>query len=122
MTLETLIAPTEGLLGSAPTGLKLRLTGRTGQSRVVGISGSKCTIGKSPECTLRIEDSAAEPVQCLILRGAARTVVRRLSNATTLNGREFADAVLRPGDTLRSGACSIEILPADADLGQEPSK
>src|SRR5581483_11613715 len=122
MALKTLIAPAEGLLGSAPTELKLRLTGRTGESRVLGIRASKCTIGTSPNCTLRIEDPTADPVECLILRGAERNVVRRFSTGTRLNGREFVDALIGPGDTLQAGDCSIEVLPVAPALGAELAK
>ena len=122
MALETLIGPAEGLLGNAPMDLRLRVTRRTGESRTVGIRASKCTIGASPKCTLRIEDPAAQAVECLILHGAARSVVRRFSTGTTLNGRQFTDAPLEPGDTLSMGDCAIEVLPAEADLGKELAK
>lgn len=119
MTIEMLTAPRKGLLGSPPAGLKLRLTRRGHKGRIVNVRGSKCTIGASANCTLRIDGPKVDPLACLVVRGAARTLVRGYSGKVQLNGKPCGDALLKPGDQLQIGSYKIEILPDDLDLGQE---
>jgi hypothetical protein len=114
MTLELLTAPESGLLGTPPSGFKLRLAGPHRESRILDVQPSKCTIGAAADCTIRLDDTGLYPLHCLILRGAAATIVRRYSPVTRLNGRDFAEAVLKPGDRLAVADYEIEILPADA--------
>ncbi|HEX7375990.1 MAG TPA: hypothetical protein VF278_02705 [Pirellulales bacterium] len=123
MTSQLLRAPQESLLGHSATGLRLRLADHTGASRVVDVSGAKCTIGTAATCTVRLAGKSPgrrfDPIECFILQGHAHTVVRRLAPGVRLNGREFTDAVLQTGDRLAIGVYEIEVLPP-ADRGVEP--
>ncbi|MGH7138623.1 MAG: hypothetical protein ACREHD_22995, partial [Pirellulales bacterium] len=119
MTLETAAAPGESLLGRAKTSLRFRLVGRDRQTRVVAVEPAKCLIGAAASCTLRLDDNRPDdcrldPFHCWIVRGAAHTVVRRISPAMRLNGRDFSDAVLNPGDRLAIGSYEIEVLPPES--------
>ena len=49
-------------------------------------------------------------MHCLILRGEQRTLIRRLSGDTRLNGATFDDALLRTGDRLGIGALELEVV------------
>ncbi|HQU45955.1 MAG TPA: FHA domain-containing protein [Pirellulales bacterium] len=108
----TTLSPPEGLLGRSSDTLKLRMTDDGGASRIVDVESARCTFGADPRCTVRLDRQGIEPWHCLILHGARRTVVRRLAAQTRLNGREFDDAVLRPGDVLQMGPLSFEVLPS----------
>jgi hypothetical protein len=49
-------------------------------------------------------------VHCLIIRGLKGTVVRRWCRETRLNGRDFDDSWLQPGDRLDLGQIELEVL------------
>jgi chromosome segregation ATPase len=119
MTLETAVGG-ESLLGRAKTNLRLRLAGHDGQTRVIAVEPAKCLVGAAPSCTLRLDDNCQDdrrldPFHCLIVRGATHTVVRRISPAMRLNGRDFSDAVLNPGDRLAIGSYVMEVLAPECD-------
>ncbi len=78
----------------------------------------KCTIGSGAHCTLRLRAPAVEPVHCLIVRGAQRTIVRSCSQTTRFNGRAFHDAALSVGDRLSFGPWEFEVV----DLGYDVAK
>lgn len=118
MMLETAVVAGESLLGRAKTSLRLRLAGHDRQTSVIAIERAKCLIGAAASCTLRLDDNRQEdrrldPFHCLIVQGAAHTVVRRLSPAMRLNGCDFSDAVLNPGDRLAIGSYELEVLPPE---------
>lgn len=96
--------------------LRIRGTNRDGQT--VGLRSSKCTVGSSPTCTLRIVARGVRPVHCLILRGKSATVVRRWCSDVRLNGRGFVDERLTPGDVLTIGPVGLEILECPAPVEQ----
>lgn len=60
-------------------------------------------------------------MHCLVLRGAAGTVIRRLAADTRLNGRAFRDARLVPGDCLSVGPIEFEVLDADPLPDRRPA-
>jgi len=96
---------------NATTGdLVFRVCGSSRHGQLVRLKSAKCTIGSGPNCTLRLRARGIGPVHCLILRGAARTVVRRWSPGTLLNGLAFTDAELTPGDRLNIGAVELEVV------------
>ena len=98
------------VIPSAPGFLVLRVRGSTRDGQVVRLQSPKCTIGSGPNCTLRLRADNIGAVHCLILRGPSRTVVRRWSPDTRLNGRNFTESVLQAGDCLSIGAIDLEVV------------
>ncbi|MFH1266404.1 MAG: hypothetical protein ABIK89_11815, partial [Planctomycetota bacterium] len=62
---------------------------------------------------MRLHAPGVLPLHCLILRGAAATVVRRWSPDTRLNGRDFSDGDLVPGDRLSVGPIELEVVESN---------
>ncbi len=104
------------ILSSNPGFLVLRVRGATRDGQVVRLQSTKCTIGSGPHCTLRLRADNIGAVHCLILRGPSRTVVRRWSPDTRLNGRDFTESALQAGDCLSIGAIELEVVET-AQLG-----
>jgi hypothetical protein len=106
--------------------LTLRICGTAHDGRLVRLRGAKCTIGTDRQCTLRLKASGVSPLHCLIIRSAERTIVRRWSVETRLNGRDFSEAILQIGDRLKVGTVEFEVvdgvggysMPATAALEQ----
>ncbi|HUT87859.1 MAG TPA: FHA domain-containing protein [Thermoguttaceae bacterium] len=98
----------------------LRVCGSPRHGQIVRLRSPKCTIGSGPRCTLRLRARGVQPVHCLVLRGAAGTVIRRFAADTRLNGRAFRDAKLVPGDRLSVGPVEFEVLDADQVPDHEP--
>jgi len=103
------------LLGPAPGDLTLRIRGTERDGQIVRLRAAKCTVGASPQCTLRLLAPGVGPLHCLIVRGAAGSVVRKWSPDTRLNGATFTDAPLFPGDRLGIGPLELEVLENLAD-------
>jgi Inner membrane component of T3SS, cytoplasmic domain len=102
------------LLGQPSDELALRVSGGPRDGHVVRLASPRCSVGSSDRCTLRLRGPGIRPLHCVILRGAERTVVRRWSPDTLLNGRDFADAPLSVGDQLTIGPILFEIVAADS--------
>lgn len=94
--------------------LVLRICGSSRRGQVIRLGAPKCTVGSGPNCTLRVLAKGVQPLHCLIVRGPAATVVRCWGPDTRLNGRQFHDAPLSPGDRLSVGPIEFEVLPARA--------
>ena len=94
----------------APGFLVLRVRGSSRDGQLVRLQSPKCTIGSGPNCTLRLRADNVGAVHCLILRGPNRTVVRRWSPDTRLNGRNFTESELQSGDCLSIGAIELEVV------------
>ena len=92
--------------------LRVRGPGRPGQ--VVRIRSAKCSIGSGARCTLRLDARGVRAVHCVVFRGGERTIVRRWSPDTRLNGLAFTDAELCPGDRLSIGPIELDVLEIDA--------
>ncbi len=123
-------APGSALLASslldAQSGeLVLRIRGSSRHGQIVRLRSAKCTIGSGPQCTLRLQARGVRPLHCLVLRGAAATVIRRWAPDTRLNGRDFSDADLAPGDRLSVGPIELEVLqstrPGKAPAAKTPA-
>lgn len=93
--------------------LVLRIHGTSRDGQILRLKASKCTIGSSAQCTLRLHAPGVAPVDCLILRGRKRAIVRRWSPRVRLNGQAFADAELFRGDRLGIGPLELEVLDLD---------
>ena len=124
---------------SEEPGLLLQVRGGEHGGRRIQLTGKKWTIGSAPSCSLRLQAIGIHPVHCLILRGRKGTVIRSWAQETRLNGEEFDDDWLRPGDRLTVGSMEFEVLqdssnaedslpsvdgaqpsPTDAELVPEP--
>ncbi|MEN6556808.1 MAG: FHA domain-containing protein [Thermoguttaceae bacterium] len=80
------------------------------EGQIVRLQSTKCTIGSGERCTLRLRASGVSPVHCLIVRGAAATIIRRWSPDTRLNDQTFTDAELVPGDRIGIGPVDLEVI------------
>ena len=101
-------AGSDGTSSSGP--LVLRICGSPREGQVVRLKSAKCTVGSGEHCTLRIRAQGVQPLHCVLIRKAARTVVRRWAGDTRLNGENFTDSVLKNGDRLSIGPIEFEIL------------
>lgn len=101
---------TSSAISSPPDFLVLRVRGSTRDGQIVRLQSPKCTIGSGTNCTLRLQADNVAAVHCLILRGSNRTVVRRWSPDTRLNGRNFTESDLQVGDCLSIGAIDLEVV------------
>ncbi len=90
--------------------LVLRICGSQREGQIVRLRSAKCTIGSGEHCTLRVRARGVEPLHCVLIRKAARTVVRRWAKDTRLNGASFTDASLNRGDRLSIGPIEFEVL------------
>lgn len=107
-------------IGTASTTLSLRVRGGPRDGQIVKLADTKCTIGASPGCTLRLRGKDVRPVHCLIVRGRANTVVRRWSPDTLLNGETFDDRPLTLGDRLRCGPVEFEVVNEHGEAPRSP--
>ena len=102
--------------------LVLRICGSHREGQIVRLQSTKCTIGSGEHCTLRIRARGVQPLHCVLIRKAARTIVRRWAKDTRLNGAPFTDAQLNAGDRLSIGPIEFEVLESggepQADLSQ----
>ncbi len=73
------------------------------------LTSRQCTIGSSPNCTIRLRGAGIANVHCQIVRGEIRTIVRRLSDQTLLNGKTFQNEELLPGDVLKVGPLELRV-------------
>ena len=94
-----------------PTGeLTLKIQHGKNCSREVRVTSSKCSIGSAAGCTIELCEPGVQPVHCVILRGAGKTVVRRWAPNAWLNGQHFVDAELNSGDELRIAGVTIQVF------------
>lgn len=107
---RTLALQTPNTLDASQGPLLLQIRNGSRSGQVVPFASSKCTIGTSARCTHRVLARGVQPLHCLIIRGAAATVVRNFSTATRLNGQRFDDALLRPGDRLTIGPVEFQVI------------
>lgn len=110
------------ILGEPSGELTLKIKHGDNCYREVRVTSSKCSIGAAAGCTIELHEPGVQPVHCVILRGAGKTVVRRWAPNAWLNGQHFVDAVLNSGDELRIAGVSIQVFFDDASyLGQSPN-
>lgn len=114
-------ASSDGTSSLGPLVLRICSPHREGQ--IVRLKSPKCTIGSGEHCTLRIRAQGVQPLHCILIRKAAKTVVRRWAKDTRLNGEAFTDALLNRGDRLSIGPIEFEVLEsgpgAIADLSRD---
>jgi len=108
MVMVSITAPS--VLDVADRELVLQICGSIRHGQIVRLKSTKCTIGSGPRSTLRLRAPGVQPLHCLILRGAAGTVIRRFAADTRLNGRGFTDAPLVAGDRLTIGPIEFTVL------------
>jgi hypothetical protein len=103
--------------------LVLRIANSPRKGQIVRLRSTKCTIGSGRDCTLRLHARGVAPVHCLVVRGRARTIVRRWSADTRLNDRAFTDSLLTSGDRLGIGPIELEVVDIGATaIDQEPER
>ncbi len=114
------------LFPSATGYLVLRVNGTERDGQLVRLQSPKCTIGSGPNCTLRLRADSVDPAHCLVLRGPERTIVRRWSADTRLNGRAFNESEIQAGDRLSIGRLELDVVetgqaetPAEARLAKQ---
>ncbi|MBS0208667.1 MAG: hypothetical protein JSS27_06895 [Planctomycetes bacterium] len=108
------------MLGAPPAPLALRVMNGSQRGKTVQLSAAKCTVGSGPECTLRLRGAGLERLQCVILRGEQRTVIRNWQGSTRLNQRPLGDGLLQLGDRIGLGAVELEVVTSDAHEAFHP--
>jgi len=109
---------TSSMLGGTTGEFLLKVTAGSQIGRLVRLSSAKCTIGSAGYCTLRIHGAEIEPVQCVVLHGPQKSIIRRWAGSMLLNDRSFDDAPLKTGDRLAFGSVEFQVMslpgkPAD---------
>jgi serine/threonine-protein kinase len=71
------------------------------------------SIGRSPECTIRLEDPAASRVHCQLSFEGERTLLQDAGSrwGTTVNGENIDGHELQPGDVLGIGETELRYEP-----------
>jgi len=101
---------TEPLEHVALGDLVLRLCPPPRNGQIIRLHAAKCTVGSGNGCTLRLRASGVAPLNCMILRGPGRAIVRCWNPDTRLNHRAFTDAPLVSGDRLGIGPIELEVV------------
>ena len=101
---------TSSMLGGTTGEFLLKVTAGSQIGRLVRLSSAKCTIGSAGYCTLRIHGVEIEPVQCVVLHGPQKSIIRRWAGSTLLNDRSFDDAPLKAGDRLAFGSVEFQVM------------
>ncbi|MBL9125620.1 MAG: hypothetical protein JNG90_18420 [Planctomycetaceae bacterium] len=100
-----------GVAGVHPLALGYCTGSRAGE--IIELARPKCYLSAGGKDAGGDGPRRLSAVQCLILRGAEQTIVRKWSQGVRLNGRDFSDARLAVGDRLQLGSVELEVL-ADA--------
>ncbi len=87
------------------TGPRLVITAPTGQSTTYPLEDLPITIGRAPDCRIRLEDPAVSRHHCVIEDAGGRFRLRNLSstNPATINGKAVTEALLHSGDQIGIG-------------------
>ena len=96
------------------TAVRLRIRGQ-GTEQLVDLPLGKTTVGSSPRCNVRIQQSAVHPLQFLLTREPSGMTVRSWAAGTLLNGEPFVETSLDIGDTISVGPIRWEIFAAGTD-------
>ena len=91
--------------------LQLAFVGGPRDGQSIRINAAKCTIGSAEQATLRLVCKGVHPTHCMILRGTAGTIVKRMSEDTSLNDNSFEEAELNENDVLTIGPLRFRVLP-----------
>lgn len=102
------------ILDAAVGDLVLQICEANRNGQTLPVRSPKCSVGSDPACTLRLRGPGICPAHCLIVRGTRGTEARRWAPDTRLNGGEFLDAPLVPGDQLALGPMEMEVLETGA--------
>jgi uncharacterized coiled-coil protein SlyX len=105
---------------STSDSIRLQLRDSLQAERTIVLSEGKHTIGSGPRCAVRLIASDVQPLECVIVRRGDEVRVRRWAPHTRLNGIDFDEAEMRPGDTLQMGTAEIEVLGPHFDPILEP--
>ncbi len=100
--------------------LRLRIGHPDGTSENIALESAKITIGTAPGCNLRLDTPGMRPVHCMILRGAAGTVVRGWSGTVLLNGAAVEHSQVDAGDRLQIGSVTLTILDSEENAKRGP--
>lgn len=79
------------------------------ERRTVKIAGTRCSIGSSSNCNLRLLAAGIEPLHCSILRGPGRAYLQRWAGDLRVNGQSVSEADLKTGDEIQLGELTLQI-------------
>jgi hypothetical protein len=88
---------------------RLRIRSEGTSQTLAELQNGKTTIGSSPRCDIRIQQTGVQPLHCLILCEGGALSVRRWAAGTRLNGQPFDEAPFGPGDRLTVGDVELEL-------------
>jgi len=119
MTLALDRPPTVSLLGQPAGEMVLRVRGTARAGEEIRLRGLRCSVGSAPGSTLRLIAEGVQPLHCLLLRGARRTMIHCLAADTWLNGISFQTAPITQGDVLKIGALELKVAELSDPSSQD---
>ncbi len=89
---------------------KLVTVSGQGQGTTYQMQGQEITVGRGPECTIRLQDANVSRMHAKILREGANWVIVDAQSrfGTKINGETKAEARLKPGDTILFGSTALK--------------
>jgi DNA-binding NtrC family response regulator len=107
-TSKDAVAPEEPGLGETRTFAVVRWGN---DSWVVDLPpGQSVTIGRQPECSVRLDDESVEPLHATLHWDGQRVLLSHHAGSTYLNGKRFEGSVeLKPGDELTIGPAQMVV-------------
>ena len=113
--------------------MKLQVSQPGGTPHQVELAGPEVVIGRDPSCDLVLSDERCSRRHAVLDDGPEGLTISDAgsSNGIRVNGRPLRRSLLRPGDTIRVGETTIEVLSEAAETvlisgsglrrGHEPS-
>lgn len=68
------------------------------------------TIGGGPRCSVRLTGNGLRHLHCVVTQTEQGPVIRRWAADTKLNGADFSEATLTPGDAISVGGQAIQVV------------
>ena len=90
--------------------IEFRVTCPGAPVRRLRLTGNRYTFGSAEGCSIRLSDDTLRPMHAVLLRDAARVIVRAYSVPVQVNASRTTEANLRVGDVLRLGQYQFELL------------
>lgn len=98
-----------GEKGAYSGGAELRGLSATVSGRVFAISGSTMVVGRSPDCTIHLDESSVSSEHARLVRddGGWRVINLLSTNGTFVNDQKISNSALNDGDRVRFGGAEF---------------
>ena len=97
-------------LGQANGSIEFRVIRSGSPVRRLRLTGNRYTFGSAEGCSIQLNDPTLRPMHAVLIRDVSRILIRAYSVPIELNDVRTTEANLRPGDVVRIGAYSFELL------------